>query len=60
MNEELIAQINVEEFEVSKSGHIRFFHSENSKDDQLVALALALYGSSVRVDMGKPILRMVK
>ena len=56
---ELIGQINIEEYETLKSGHIRFYHSENSHDDQLTALALALFGSRAKIDTSPPILKVI-
>ena len=56
---ELIAEINVEKFNLTKSGQIVFSHPENSHDDRLWTLALAVWASkkqSVRVWRGRRIL----
>ncbi|MEM2293176.1 MAG: terminase family protein [Nitrososphaerota archaeon] len=42
---DLITEINVEKFELSKSGQIKFSHPEGTHDDMLWALALAVYAS---------------
>ena len=44
---DLIAEINVERFELTKTGQIQFSHPEGSHDDRLWALALALYATRV-------------
>jgi phage FluMu gp28-like protein len=51
---ELISEINVEKFSLSKDGHIMFFHQEGCHDDKLMALALAVYASkSSPLSVGK-------
>ncbi|MEM2122921.1 MAG: terminase family protein [Candidatus Bathyarchaeia archaeon] len=52
---ELIAEINVEEYELTKDGRIKFSHPEGSHDDQLWALALAAYASRGNVDKTRPL-----
>jgi phage FluMu gp28-like protein len=42
---ELIAELNAERFELTKSGQIQFSHPEGTHDDRLWALALAAYGA---------------
>jgi len=42
---ELISEINVEKFSLSKDGHVIFYHPEGSHDDRLMALALAVFAS---------------
>jgi len=42
---DLISEINVEEFELTKEGRIKFSHPEGSHDDRLWALALAVYAT---------------
>ena len=42
---DLVAEINCEEFEMTKDGHIKFGHPEGTHDDRLWAIALALYAS---------------
>ena len=44
---DLIAEINVEKFELTKEGQIKFSHPEGTHDDMLWALALAVYKSSI-------------
>jgi phage FluMu gp28-like protein len=44
-NHRLCQQINEQRYEYTKSGKLRFWHPPNSHDDQLWALALALYAS---------------
>jgi len=39
----LAEQINEQQYEYSKSGHLKFSHPENSHDDMLWSLALACY-----------------
>jgi len=45
---ELIAEINVETYELTKDGHIKFAHPENTHDDRLWAFALAVYASRMK------------
>jgi phage FluMu gp28-like protein len=42
---DLINEINVENFELTKDGHVKFSHAENTHDDRLWAFALAVYAS---------------
>jgi phage FluMu gp28-like protein len=42
---DLNAEINVETFEATKTGQIQFSHPEGTHDDQLWALALAIYAT---------------
>ena len=41
----LIDQINAEHFELTKAGQIQFSHADGTHDDELWALALAVYAS---------------
>jgi hypothetical protein len=41
----LCQQINEQQYEYSKIGHLRFSHPENSHDDMLWSLALAAYAA---------------
>ena len=43
---DLIAEINIEKFELTKDGQIKFSHPENTHDDRLWAVALAVYAAS--------------
>lgn len=42
---DLIAEINVERFELTKTGQIQFSHPDGTHDDELWALALAIYAT---------------
>jgi phage FluMu gp28-like protein len=42
---ELITQINVERYELTKTGQYQFSHPDGTHDDQLWALALAVYAT---------------
>ena len=43
----LFGQINQQQYEYSKSGHLSFTHSKGSHDDQLWSLALSCYAATV-------------
>jgi phage FluMu gp28-like protein len=45
LDQDLIAQINVERFELTKTGQIQFSHPDGTHDDELWALALAVYAT---------------
>ncbi|RLC79212.1 MAG: hypothetical protein DRI61_08390, partial [Chloroflexi bacterium] len=42
---DLISELNVEKFELAKTGHIKFSHPENTHDDVFWAVALAVYAA---------------
>ena len=42
---DLITEINIERYELTKSGQIQFSHPDGSHDDRLIALALAVYAT---------------
>ncbi|MEM2169679.1 MAG: terminase family protein [Candidatus Bathyarchaeia archaeon] len=42
---QLLHEMNVEKYELSKSGHVMFTHPSGTHDDMLWALALAVYAS---------------
>jgi phage FluMu gp28-like protein len=42
---DLIAEVNVERYDLTKTGQIQFSHPEGSHDDRLWALALAVYAT---------------
>ena len=42
---DLCSELNVEKYELMKTGHIKFSHPEGSHDDVLWATALAVYAS---------------
>ena len=44
----LAEQINEQQYEYSKSGHLKFSHPENSHDDMLWSLALSCYVATLR------------
>ena len=45
LDQDLIAQVNVERFELTKAGQIQFSHPDGTHDDELWALALAVYAT---------------
>ena len=45
MDEELLGQINVERYELTKTGQIQFSHPDGTHDDELWALALAVWAT---------------
>ena len=60
MDEDLLGQINVERYELTKTGQIQFSHPDGTHDDELWALALGVYAtrtpdtSFMRVGFGVP------
>lgn len=42
---QVLAQLNVERYELTKDGHVRLFHPEGSYDDVFWSLALAVWAS---------------
>jgi phage FluMu gp28-like protein len=42
---DLTAELNVEKYELTKTGHLRFSHPEGSHDDVFWSTALAVYGA---------------
>jgi len=44
---ELFAELNVERFELSKTGKILFNHPEGTHDDRFWALALSVYAAEM-------------
>ena len=53
---DLIAEINIEKFELTKDGQIKFSHPEGTHDDRLWALALAVYASVQTPTPGKGVI----
>jgi len=47
---ELIAELNIEKFEVTGEGRIRFNHPTGTYDDMLWAFALAIYATKDAVE----------
>lgn len=45
LDQDLIAQIYVEHYELTKTGQIQFSHPDGTHDDELWALALAIYAT---------------
>ncbi|MGC8850548.1 MAG: hypothetical protein ACP5QI_08770 [Candidatus Bathyarchaeia archaeon] len=54
-DEELIAELNAERYELTKAGKIQFSHPDGTHDDMLWALALAAYGTREEPDRSKPL-----
>ena len=54
---ELLAELNVEKFELTKDGHIKFYHPQGTHDDRFWSLALAVYASK---EEGAAIVRIKK
>ena len=42
---DVIAELNVEKFELTKDGNIKFYHDEGTHDDRFWSIALAVYAS---------------
>lgn len=51
-DQDLIIEINSEKYEIMKDGHVKFSHIEQSHDDRLWALALAVYASRGKEHLG--------
>jgi hypothetical protein len=49
----LIAELNIERFELTKDGKIRFSHPEGTHDDRFWSLALAVAATRQEAE-GKP------
>jgi len=45
MDEDLLGEINVERYELTKTGQIQFSHPDGTHDDELWALALGIYAT---------------
>lgn len=52
-DEDLLAEITVERYELMKSGQIQFSHPDGTHDDRLWALALAVYAARGAVPPGR-------
>jgi len=52
---ELINELNVEQYEMMKTGQIRFDHPTGTHDDRLWAFALAVYASRPEVPEYHPV-----
>jgi len=58
-DQDLIAELNVERYELTKAGKIQFSHPPGTHDDRLWALGLAAYGTREEPDRSMPISRSV-
>jgi hypothetical protein len=56
---ELFKELNVERFELSKSGKILFNHPDRTHDDRFWALALAVYAAEQVYPASRPIARTI-
>jgi hypothetical protein len=56
-NRQLIEQINQQQYEYNKTGHLTFSHPQGTHDDQLWALSLATYAATNQTE---PTLRIIK
>ena len=57
---ELLAEINVERYEHTKTGRIAFSHPDGSHDDRFWALALAVYAAEqAQPPPSRPMARVV-
>ena len=54
---ELFAELNVERYELSKTGKIHYNHPEGTHDDRFWALALAVYATEMIHPSSKPVAR---
>ena len=43
---DLTAELNIEKYELMKTGHLRFSHPEGGHDDVFWSMALAVYGAA--------------
>ena len=53
----LFAELNVERYELAKTGKIHYSHPEGTHDDRFWALALAVYGTETITPRSKPVAR---
>jgi len=56
-NRRLCEQINQQEYEYTKSGHLQFSHPKGSNDDMLWALALAAHSATIRRETPSKLIR---
>jgi hypothetical protein len=52
---DLLDELNIEKYELTKTGKISFSHPEGTHDDRFWALALALYASELEESRSKPL-----
>jgi len=55
---QLLDELNVERYQLTKTGHIVFSHPEGTHDDRFWALALAVYAAETRRPSGIPLGRV--
>ena len=58
-NPDLFSELNVERYELSKTGKILFNHPEGTHDDRFWALALAMYGAMMEPASSLPLARSI-
>ncbi len=56
---ELFAELNVERYELAKTGKIQYNHPEGTHDDRFWALALAIYGTIMEPSSSIPLAKTV-
>jgi hypothetical protein len=56
---ELFSQLNVERYELAKTGKILFNHPEGTKDDGFWATALAVYAAENESTKSQPVARTI-
>ena len=57
---DLYAELNVERFELGKSGKLLFSHPEGTNDDRFWSLALAVYAAEqAPAPASKPVARVI-
>ena len=57
---DLYAELNVERFELGKSGKLLFSHPEGTNDDRFWSLALAVYAAEqAPTPASKPVARVI-
>jgi phage FluMu gp28-like protein len=55
----LLNELNIEQYELTKTGRISFTHASGTHDDRFWALALATYAAESEVTPSKPIVRLI-
>ena len=55
----LYAELNVERYELSKTGKLHFNHPEGTHDDMFWATALAIYAADNTTKTGKPVAKII-
>ncbi len=57
---ELINEMNLEQYEVTETGQVKYSHPEGTHDDRLWAFALAVYASRVEIPSYHPVAALGK